>query len=136
VAVKKETKENKITKKTTKKVVEPAEKHVVRGKYSNADSSPQKMRLVADLIRGKGASEAVNILTYTNKKGAKTMLKLLKSVVANADSLHGLKEDSLVVSLLDVGEGIKFPRYRIASRGRVNKLIRRRSLIKIELTEK
>ncbi|MFH1547177.1 MAG: 50S ribosomal protein L22 [bacterium] len=108
----------------------------VIARYGDANSSPQKMRLVAALIRRKDAVEAVNILTFTSKKAAKTLLKVLKSAIANADNRYSISPEKLVVSGVDIGEGVKLPRFRFASRGRISKLMKRRSLIKIELTEK
>lgn len=111
-------------------------KRKVIARYSDANSSPQKMRLVADLIRGKSVEEALNILNFTTKKAAKTMLKVLKSAMSNADSRYNISSDKLFVSSVDVGEGVKLPRFRFASRGRISKIVKRRSLIKVELTEK
>lgn len=122
--------------KTKKDEKGTVEKRVVTARYSDANSSPQKMRLVADLVRGKNAQTAVDVLTFTNKKAAKTLLKLLKSALSSADTRYNIGSKDLVVSNIDVGEGIKLPRSRIASRGRVTKIMKRRSLVNIELKEK
>ncbi|MBN2100885.1 50S ribosomal protein L22 [Candidatus Dojkabacteria bacterium] len=108
---------------------------VVSARGKNIISSPQKLRLVADLIRGERVEKAQEILEYTNKRGAKELKKLLKSAVANAEHNFDLDPKSLVVSKLTVDEGIKMPRYRFASRGRVHKYVRRRSHVLIELSE-
>jgi large subunit ribosomal protein L22 len=111
-------------------------KRVVKAGYKDANSSPQKMRLVANLIRGKNADEAINILNFTNKKAAKTLLKVLNSAIANSDNQYGVGVEKLYISSIEIGDGIKLPRYRFASRGRICRLSKRRSLINIELTEK
>ena len=122
--------------KTSKGGSSPDGKRKVEARYKDANSSPQKMRLVVNMIRGKDVDEAINILNFTNKKAAKTLLKLLDSAIANSDNQHGIGAEKLFVSSIDVGDGIKLPRYRFASRGRISRLTKRRSLIKIELTEK
>lgn len=104
--------------------------------YKNAQSSPQKARLVADLIRGKSVKEARAILDLTNKKAAGIMRKVLDSAAANAEHNHDLDKDALVITRIMVDDGIKFRRYRIVSRGRVHGYVRRRCHILIELSER
>jgi large subunit ribosomal protein L22 len=116
--------------------VNKEEKKTVMASYKNANSSPQKMGLVADLIRGMDAKKAQEILRFTRKKAAGTMLKLLNSAVANAENNFDLKLENLKVSRIEVGDGLKLPRIRFSSRGRVSRLSKRRSMIKIELIEK
>lgn len=108
---------------------------VVRAEAKNIDSSPQKLRLIADIIRGKKVKVAVDILRFTHKKGAKSMQKLLKSAIANADNNFDLDGQSMIVGKVYVNEGMKLPRYRFASRGRVHKYVRRRSHAVIELSQ-
>lgn len=112
-----------------------SEPEVVRAEAKNIDSSPQKLRLIVDLIRGKKVGAAIDILQFTNKKGAKSIQKLLKSAIANADNNFDLDGQSMVVSRIYVDEGMKLPRYRFASRGRVHKYVRRRSHAVIELSQ-
>lgn len=127
--------DKKKTKKNTKKI-EAVEKKTVKASYKNANSSPQKVGLVAALIRGRDVGEAQNVLKFTRKKAAKTLLKVLNSAIANAENNFDLKAENLKISRIDVGDGLKLPRYRFASRGRVNKMVKRRSIINMELIEK
>ncbi len=133
---KEQAKKNTEEKKQDEKAPVVVEKRKVSAKMTDASSSPQKMRLVVNLIRGKNVNDALEILTFTRKKAADQLIKLLKSAVANAESLYGLNPDGLFISRVEVGDGVKLPRYRIASRGRVNKILKRRSIINIELMEK
>lgn len=152
VAEKSATKENKSKKIKAKKVVaksapkkaskpaapakENMPKVVVKAGLKNALISPQKLRLVADLIRGKSVEKSEQILEFTRKKGAKILIKLLKSAIANAENNFDLDKSVLIVSKIVIDEGIKYPRYRFASRGRVHKYVRRRSHALIELSER
>jgi large subunit ribosomal protein L22 len=125
-----------VAKNNNAKTVEESNKNVVSSTLSGIDVSPQKLRLVADLIRGKDVVEAGDVLKFTRKKGASRLEKLLKSAVANAEHNFNLQGKNLYVSKIYVNEGIKLPRYRFASRGRVNKLVKRRSQAVIELSPK
>ena len=98
--------------------------------------APRKVRLVADLIRGKKVDEAINILTFLNKKAAKPVLKLLKSAIANAEHNFKLKKDNLFVSKITVDEGPKFKRWMPRARGRADLILKRTSHITLVLSEK
>lgn len=86
-------------------------------KWNYARVSPQKARLVADLVRGLGADEALGVLERTNKRAAGQIYKVLESAVANADNL-GLDADRLYVKSIFVNEGPRMKRMRAAARGR------------------
>lgn len=73
--------------------------------HRHARSSAQKVRLVADLIRGKKVSQALEILTYTNKKAAGLVKKVLESAIANAEQNDGADIDDLKVAKIFVDEG-------------------------------
>ncbi len=79
--------------------------------------SPQKARLVADLVRGLDASDALDLLRRTNKRAAGRILKVLESAVANADD-RGADVDDLKVARIAVNEGPRMRRMRAAPRGR------------------
>jgi len=127
--------------KTEKKSIPVPEKlktsdaQIVRAEAKNVNLSPQKLRLVADLIRGKRVGDAGDILRFTRKKGAQSMQKLLKSAIANAENNFDLDGQSMIISKIFVDEGMKLPRYRFASKGRVHKYVRRRSHAVIELSQ-
>ncbi len=98
--------------------------------------TPQKTRLVADLIRGKKVGEAESILRFTPRSSAQPLLKLLRSAKANAVNNHDMFEDSLVVSKIMVDEGPVIKRYLPRARGRADLLRKRTSHITIILEEK
>jgi len=77
----------------------------------------RKVRLVADLIRGKSVEEAQTILSFTTKKAAPILLKLLKQAVANAKVTSQLEEKNLYISKILVDEGPKYKRWRPRARG-------------------
>ena len=98
--------------------------------------TPQKTRLVANLIRGKAVGEAADILRFTNKRSAKPLLKLLESARANAVNNHDMFEDSLFVKEIQVGDGPTLKRYMPRARGRADLLRKRTSNIVITLEER
>jgi large subunit ribosomal protein L22 len=99
--------------------------------------SPQKARLVVDLIRGKQAGAARTTLRTTNKRIAPTVLKVLESAIANAvDRFEDLDVDRLFVSEAYVHEGPRMKRVRPAPMGRAYRYQRRLSHIVIKVTEK
>ncbi len=98
--------------------------------------SPRKVRLVADLIRGKSAEEADQILKYTNRRAAASVRKVLKSAVANAVNNHDLLEDQLVVKAAYVDEGPTLKRILPRARGRADVIKKRTSHITVIVEEK
>ena len=97
--------------------------------------SPRKLRLVADVIRGKTVTEAMAMLPLINKRGAKYLLKALKSAVANAVNSEefSVKEDELYISRLMINESFRLRRWRPISHGRAVPYHHRFSHIYIEL---
>jgi len=99
--------------------------------------SPQKARLVVDLIRGKNVSEALAILRFTKKRASKEVEKVLKSAIANAEQKEeGTDVDSLFISKAWVNEGPRMKRLRPAPMGRAYRIQRRMSHITIHVTHK
>ena len=99
--------------------------------------SPQKARLVVDLIRGQRAGEAINILRSTNKRIAPTVEKVLRSAIANAENKStAVDVDQLVVSQAYVNEGPRMKRIRPAPMGRAYRYQRRISHIIVAVAEK
>jgi large subunit ribosomal protein L22 len=89
-------------------------------------TSPQKARLVVDLIRGRRAGEAINILRATNKRMAPTVEKVLRSAIANAENRHNdVDVDELFVTEAYVNEGPRMKRVRPAPMGRAYRIQRR-----------
>jgi large subunit ribosomal protein L22 len=108
----------------------------VKAKLSFGRVTPNKARLVADLIRGKGAEEALNILTFTRKAAAKMVLKLLKSAIANATQKKTVDVDRLIVKKITVDQGPTMKRFQPRALGRATMIRKRTSHIQIVLDEK
>ena len=99
--------------------------------------SPQKARLVIDLIRGVKAGDAINILRTTNKRVAPTIEKVLRSAIANAENkTDSVDVDKLYVSEAYVNEGPRVKRIRPAPMGRAYRYQRRISHIVVTVAEK
>ncbi|MGA9751950.1 MAG: 50S ribosomal protein L22 [Acidobacteriota bacterium] len=113
---------------------------IVKAVAKYVDSSPQKARLVADMIRGRSVGDALAILRFTKKRAARHLQKLLKAAVANAESLPNLQVDvdNLVVSTIFVdGASLKFRKRTLpAPMGRAYRFVKRQSHITIGLDEK
>ncbi|WP_431826541.1 50S ribosomal protein L22 [Klebsiella pneumoniae] len=93
--------------------------------HRHARSSAQKVRLVADLIRGKKVSQALDILTYTNKKAAVLVKKVLESAIANAEHNDGADIDDLKVAKIFVDEGPSMMRIMPRAKGRADRILKR-----------
>ena len=98
--------------------------------------SPRKMRLVVDLIRGKRVDDALGVLAFTPKRGAKTVAKALRAVVASAENNHNLDVDSLYVKRAEVGAGPTLKRFMPRAHGRATSVRKRTSHLTIVLDEK
>ncbi len=86
--------------------------------------SAQKGRLVADLIRGKKVDQALNILTFTPKKGATIIKKVLESAIANAEHNNGADIDDLKVAKIIVEKGPVLKRFTARAKGRGNRIVK------------
>jgi len=98
--------------------------------------SPQKARLVIDLIRGRGVDEAATLLKFTGKAVAKDIYKILKSALANAENTKEMDVDNLYVKKAFVDQGPTMKRIRARAMGRANTIKKRSSHITIVLEEK
>ena len=106
----------------------------VRAQLRFLRATPRKVRLVADLIRGKGVQEAVNILHLTNKSAAKPLEKLLTSAIANAENRdEPMDVDRLFVKEVMVDGGPTMKRFRPAPMGRGFRVLKRSSHVTIKL---
>jgi large subunit ribosomal protein L22 len=97
--------------------------------------SPQKLNLVAALIRGKKVAAALADLTFSRKRAAKDVKKTLESAVANAENNHQLDVDSLVVAEAHVGRSLVLKRWTPRARGRVGRIRKRFSHLTIVVRE-
>ena len=97
--------------------------------------SPQKARLVADLVRGKPVARALEILEYQPQKAARVIRKVLESAIANAEQNDGADIDELRVSRIFVDEGPVMKRIRPRAKGRANRILKRTSHITVLVAE-
>jgi large subunit ribosomal protein L22 len=108
---------------------------MANGKYLR--TSPQKARLVVDLIRGKDANEALNILRFTRKAVARDVEKVLQSAIHNAENrFEDVDVDKLYVKAAQVGDGPRMKRVRPAPMGRAYRYQRRMAHIQISVEER
>lgn len=94
----------------------------VSAQHKNARISAQKARLVADLIRGKNIAQALNILTFSPKKGAALVKKVLESAIANAEHNNDADIDELKVVTVFVDKGPSLKRFQARAKGRGNRI--------------
>lgn len=102
----------------------------------NIRVSPRKLNLVAAMIRGQPAQQAVAALTFSKKRIAGTVKKTLESAIANAENNHRLDVDQLVVSRAEVGRSIVMKRFHARGRGRASRVEKWFSHLKIVVAEK
>jgi len=98
-------------------------------------TSPQKLNLLAGLIRGKKVDRALNDLTFSKKRIAVDVKKCLQSAIANAESNHNLAVDELIVSEAYVGKNLTMKRGRPRARGRFGRIIKPFSEITIKVRQ-
>jgi len=102
---------------------------------SSIRGSAQKLNLVAGLIRGKKAEEALNVLSFSKRAMAVDVRKVLQSAIANAENNHNLDIDALVISEASVGKALTMKRWRARARGRSAKILKPFSRIRIVVRE-
>ncbi len=98
--------------------------------------SPQKTRLVADMIRGKPLESALQILSFSPKKAAAIVKKVLESAIANAEHNEGADIDELKVSRIYIDEGPTYKRMRARAKGRGNRILKRTSHITVVVSDR
>lgn len=97
--------------------------------------SAQKLNLVAALIRGRKAEEALGILSFSSKAMAREVRKVLASAIANAENNHNLDVDALVVAEASVGKSISMKRWTPRARGRSSRIVKPFSRIRVVVRE-
>ena len=132
-------------KKATKKETKPEVKAEVKSETSTKEAratlkyariSSRKVKIVADLIRGKSADEALAIVKFTPKASSEVIEKLLKSAIANAENNHGLAHQKLYISEIYANQGPTLRRIRPAAKGSAVRIRKRTSHITIVLKER
>ena len=101
-------------------------------KLKNYRQSPRKVRLLADLVRGKTAEHAINLLATLPKRGSEPMIKLIQSAVANST----LSSREVIISTIQVNSGIVFKRMMPRARGRSAPIKKKSSTITLGLTKR
>ena len=121
------------TKKTVEKTAEEKKPVVTSARAIARDVrvTPRKVRLVIDLVRGKGVKEALGILANTNKAASTPVAKLIKSAAANATNNFGLDLETLYVAEIYANEGVKMKRYLPRAKGSASGLVKRASHITV-----
>ena len=107
----------------------------VQAKLRGARLSAQKARLVADQVRGRAVEDALNLLTYSSKKGADVIRKLLNSAIANAEHNEGADVDELKISEIYVDEGMTMKRIMPRAKGRADRILKRSCHISITVAD-
>ncbi|MBK7972008.1 MAG: 50S ribosomal protein L22 [Deltaproteobacteria bacterium] len=108
----------------------------VRASARFVRQAPYKVRQVVDLVRGMGVGEAQRLLAFSRRSAAKTISKLLKSAVANAEETGKLDVDSLFVARMWVDEGPTWKRWTPRAMGRGTPIRKRTSHVTVELAER
>ena len=98
--------------------------------------SPRKVKIVADLIRGKSLAQATGILLTTPKAASEPLLKLLKSAAANAENNHNMDVETLYVSTAVANPGPTLKRGQPRAQGRYNRILKRTTHVTIGVSEK
>lgn len=111
-------------------------KNEARATLKYARISSRKVKIVADLIRGKDVSEALAIIKFTPKAASELLEKLLKSAIANAENNHDMKMENLYVAEIYANQGPTLKRIRPAAKGSAVRIRKRTSHITIVLKEK
>ncbi len=107
----------------------------VDAKLNHLRIAPRKVRLVADLVRGRKVSEAKSRLDFTAKKATRPIAKLLDSAIANAEHNFDLNKDNLYISEIKVDEGPTLKRWRPRARGATNQIQKKTSHVTLVLEE-
>ncbi len=97
--------------------------------------SPQKVRLVADQIRGRHVADALNILAFSPQKGARLVRKALESAIANAENNEAADIDELRISQIYVDEGRRLKRIKPRAKGRADRIVKRTCHLTVAVTD-
>ena len=99
-------------------------------------ASPRKLNLVAQMIRGLGAQPALSALTFSKRRAANDVKKVLQAAIANAENNHSLDVDRLVVAEASVGRSLKLKRFHARARGRGARVVKTWSNITVVVRER
>jgi large subunit ribosomal protein L22 len=107
----------------------------VKSVAKNTGISPRKMRAVVDLVRGKSVEEALTILKFASSPHARVVAKVIKTAVADAETVHNLSAANLKVVRICSDEATTLKRYRARSRHRISPILKRSSHITVVVGE-
>jgi large subunit ribosomal protein L22 len=107
----------------------------VSAKARRLSISPQKARLVVDMVRGKPVSDALDILSFSPQKGAVLVRKVVESAIANAENNEGADIDELKVAEIFVDEGLTMKRIKPRAKGRADRIFKRTSHITVTVSD-
>ena len=107
----------------------------VRAIAKRLSISAQKVRLVADQVRGKPVADALDILNFSTKKGAVLVKKTVESAIANAEHNEGADVDDLRISEIFVNEGMTMKRIRPRAKGRADRILKRSCHITVKVAD-
>ncbi len=107
----------------------------MKATLKNYRQSPRKVRLIADLVRGKRVADALTTLQFVDKRAAGPFAKVITSAAANATQ-HGKNVDALVITRVSVDKGVTMKRFMPRARGSASRINKRNSHISVELGEK
>jgi len=110
--------------------------HDIQAKIRFLPQSAQKVRMVIDLVRGKDANEALEMLRFVNKRAALPVLKLVSSAVSNAEENFGVSRDDLYIATITADEAPTRKWRRFGARGRFKPILRRSSHLSVVLRER
>jgi large subunit ribosomal protein L22 len=110
--------------------------HDIQAKIRFLPHSVQKVRMVIDLVRGKNANEAIEMLRFVNKRAAQPVFKLVSSAVANAEENFGVSRDDLFIARITADEAPTRKWRRFGARGRFKPILRRNSHVTVVLRER
>jgi large subunit ribosomal protein L22 len=107
-----------------------------RARLRHARISPQKARLIVDLIRGKGVEDAIGVLEFSPRRGSKLVAKTLKSAIANAEATQNIDVDKLYVKAAWVDAGGTQKRFLPRAHGRATRIVKRSSHVTVVVDER
>jgi large subunit ribosomal protein L22 len=107
----------------------------VKAISKNIGTSPRKLRLIADLVRGKKVDQALTILKFLPSPSAQSVAKAVKSAAANAENNYEMTPSELKITKILIDEGRTMKRFRAGPRGRVKPILRRSSHITVIVKE-
>jgi len=107
----------------------------VSAKLRHARISPQKCRLVADMVRGQPVGQALQVLAYTPKKGAMLVRKVLESAIANAEHNLGADVDERRIARIEIDTAPTLKRFQARAKGRGNRIVKRLSHITVTVAD-